>query len=138
MAPQKLTDIVLESILWNKVPLKLQREVREITDGSVQELLQKLLCAESTVEEREWWALEPRRKKDHGSLENVQQKPIPTSKTASSNGSSKAELDLQAVKYYRCSEVGHLARDCQEPNKRMHRITASEKNDETLDPWVCS
>lgn len=53
MAPQKLTDAVLESILWNKVPVKLQKEVKEITDGSVQELLQKLLRAESVVEEQE-------------------------------------------------------------------------------------
>ena len=43
MAPQKLTDTVLESILWNKVPVKLQKELKEITDGSVQEFLQKLL-----------------------------------------------------------------------------------------------
>jgi len=53
MAPQKLTDTVLESILWNKVPVKLQQEVKEITDGSLQELLQKILKAESVVEERE-------------------------------------------------------------------------------------
>lgn len=52
MASQKLTDTVLESILWNKVPLELQQEVKEITDGSVQELLQKLLRAESVVAER--------------------------------------------------------------------------------------
>ena len=44
MAPQKLTDVCLESILWNKVPVELQRKVKEITtDGSVHELLQKLL-----------------------------------------------------------------------------------------------
>ena len=42
MAPRKLTDVCLESILWNKVPVEL-REVKEITtDGSVHELLQKL------------------------------------------------------------------------------------------------
>ena len=52
MAPRKLTDDTLESILWNKVPLELQQEVKEITDGSVQELLQKLLRAESVVAER--------------------------------------------------------------------------------------
>ena len=51
IAPQKLTDTVLESIQWNKVPVKLQKELKEITDGSVQELLQKLLKAESVVEE---------------------------------------------------------------------------------------
>ena len=42
--------------------------MKEITDGSVQELLQKLLHAESVVEEQERkTAPEPRRKKDHGS-----------------------------------------------------------------------
>ena len=36
----------------NKVPFELQQEVREITDGSVQELLQKLLKAELVIAER--------------------------------------------------------------------------------------
>ena len=45
MAPEKLSDSILESILWNKVPKELQQEVK-ITDGSVQELLMKLLRAE--------------------------------------------------------------------------------------------
>ena len=52
MAPHKLRDETLESILWNKVPVELQQEVKEITDGSVQELLQKLLRAESVIAER--------------------------------------------------------------------------------------
>ena len=51
MAPDKLTDSTLESILWNKVPVKLQKKVKEIT-GSVQELLQKFLIAESVIAER--------------------------------------------------------------------------------------
>ena len=42
----------MESILWNKVPLELQQELKEIPDGSVQELLQKLLRAEATIQER--------------------------------------------------------------------------------------
>ena len=48
MAPEKLTDNILESILRNKVPVELQQEVKEIS-GSVQELLQKLLRAESVL-----------------------------------------------------------------------------------------
>jgi len=48
MAPQKLTDVCLESILWNKVPVEFQREVKEITtDGSVHELFHKLLRVEA-------------------------------------------------------------------------------------------
>jgi len=43
MAPTKLTDEVLESILWNKAPIELQKEIKEITVGSVQELLHKYL-----------------------------------------------------------------------------------------------
>ena len=52
MAPTKLTDEVLTSILWNKAPIELQKEIKEITVGSVQELLHKLLRAEATVQER--------------------------------------------------------------------------------------
>ena len=52
MAPHKLTDGTLESILWNKVPIELQQEVKEITDGSVQELLQRLLRAEAALAEQ--------------------------------------------------------------------------------------
>ena len=53
MAPEKLIDATVESILWNKVPIALQQELKEIPDGSVQELLQKLLWAETTLQERE-------------------------------------------------------------------------------------
>ena len=52
MEPRKLTDETLESILWNKVPVELQ-EVKEITDGSVQEILHRLLRAEAVLQERE-------------------------------------------------------------------------------------
>ena len=53
MAPQKLTDVFLESILWNKVPVELQQEAKEITtDGSVNALLQRLLRAEAVIQER--------------------------------------------------------------------------------------
>ena len=53
IAPEKLTDATMESILWNKVPLELQQELKEIPDESVQKLLQKLLRAEMTIQERE-------------------------------------------------------------------------------------
>jgi len=51
MAPLKLTDQVLESIHWNKVPVELQREIT--TDGLVQQLLHKLLQAKAIIQERE-------------------------------------------------------------------------------------
>jgi len=46
VAPRKLTDETLESIFWNKVPVELQKEMKEITDGSIQKLLYRLLRAE--------------------------------------------------------------------------------------------
>ena len=52
MASTKLTDETLESILLNKAPVELQREVREILDGSVQELLQQQLRAVEVVAEQ--------------------------------------------------------------------------------------
>ena len=53
MAPGKLSDATMESILWNKVPIALQQELKETPDDSVQELLQRLLRAEVTLKERE-------------------------------------------------------------------------------------
>ena len=47
-----LTDSVLESTLWNKALVSLQQEIKEIAVGSLQELLQKLLRAESMIQER--------------------------------------------------------------------------------------
>jgi len=47
MPPRKLTDEALESILWNKVPVELQK-----ADGSVQELFHRLLRAEAVLQER--------------------------------------------------------------------------------------
>ena len=55
MAPTMLTDAVLESILWNKVPVSLHQEVKELIVGNVQALLQKLLSAESVIWERSRW-----------------------------------------------------------------------------------
>ena len=56
MAPHKLTNVCLESILRNKAPVELQAEVKEITtDESVQELLQKLLRAEAVIQEQKQW-----------------------------------------------------------------------------------
>ena len=40
-------------LIWNKVPIKLQKEVGPMTEVSLQELFQKLLKAEEVVKERE-------------------------------------------------------------------------------------
>ena len=43
LAPEKLSDANLESILWNKVPVALQKEVGEIKEWPLQECFQRLL-----------------------------------------------------------------------------------------------
>ena len=47
MAPSKLSDANLESILWSKVPYVIQREVGEMKEWTLNELFQRLLKAES-------------------------------------------------------------------------------------------
>ena len=151
MAPQNLTDTVLESILWNKVPVKLQREVKEITDGSVQELLQRLLKAESIVEERERRAAEgtPRRiRRDPGRITENSQDQHTTGSRFSEPGKctsksdvksrSKAEMGLQSVKCFKCAKLGHVAKDCPEKrqNQPTRRIVLSEDASGSQDPWL--
>ena len=55
MAPSKLSDVNLESALWNKVPYAMQWEVEEMKEWTLKfnELFQRLLKAESRVLERE-------------------------------------------------------------------------------------
>ena len=52
MAPQKLSDANLESVLCNMVPIKLQKEDSQMTEGSLQVLFRKMLKAEEVVKER--------------------------------------------------------------------------------------
>jgi len=120
MAPQKLTDQVLESILWNKVPVKLQLEVKELTDGSVQELLHKLLKAESVVEEWERRSSEVSRlgqrdqqKVSEASCDSTPRESCSRAQEVScGKPSARAELTMQSLRCFKCSKMGHLAKAC--------------------------
>ena len=50
MAPH--SDDNLETILWNKVPVKSQKEVGQIIEGSLQEMFQKLLKGRKNSERK--------------------------------------------------------------------------------------
>ena len=125
MAPQKLRDETLESILWNKVPIELQQEVKEITDGSVQELLQKLLKAETVLAERKrrrQAQTTPRRRftnavgeRDAG--KDTSGKEEGNRGTRSSTTTGPAEASLQHVKCYNCHRKGHVKANCPESKK---------------------
>ena len=162
MAPEKLSDATMESILWNKVPIALQQELKEIPDGSVQELLQRLLRAEATLKERECHSegirlglsqrhtfnsnRSPNSGPGRGSNnDNAAEKS--GNNTSSSNTNShdqqQREMSLKTVKCYNCHKKGHLAKDCPIPRGQRtsstRRIaTGSEDTTEQQDLWLCT
>ena len=149
MAPQKLRDETLESILWNKVPIELQQEVKEITDGSVQELLQKLLRAETVLAERKRrkqsqatarrGLTRPTEEKDAGKDPNVKRESPRVIRSSSNSGS--AESSLQHMRCFNCQKKGHMKVNCPAlKNKSCTRIITVEQADQQpapTDPWIC-
>ena len=160
MAPEKLTDATMESILWNKVPLELQQELKEIPDGSVQELLQKLLRAEATIQER------ARRKKEinqtHSPRAVSQRDSNSTTQSAmprrveQSNSSpqgsqpqrdkgQEVEMSMRGVKCFNCRKKGHIATNCPEPPRKNDKSSESTRRIESgkeieavenPNPWI--
>ena len=163
-APQKLRDETLESILWNKVPIELQQEVREIIDGSVQELLQKLLKAESVIAERKQHNHTRQSTRDPPAVRNrntdrpqtgrTVEGPQPNSTGDDANPTNtpsrrsrqsmfRGEASRQYVKCFNCKRKGHLAADCPDPPKRNTTDAARviepgdvTKSSERQDPWI--
>ena len=135
MAPKKLTDATMESILWNKVPIALQQELKEIPDGSVQELLQKLLRAETTLQERERRSKEARQstsRQETISLMRSQQNtgqgrsgtsPLGRSGNTSINYHQGAEMSMRSTKCFNCHKKEHLAKDCTELRTKKPQST---------------
>ena len=78
-APDQLTDDNLLSILWNKAPYQLQKEVGDIKDWSLQELFERLLRAESRIAERD----------HHCKTESARKSPKSTVANEAGSGDSK-------------------------------------------------
>jgi len=158
MAPEKLSDATMESILWNEVPVELQQELKEIPDGSVQELLKKLLRAESVVAERKRRRQEMTEKPSGGRhyvpnkrggdiSKKSEEGKGPNSKDSSQRKSSTGkstllgEASMQHIKCYKCKAKGHMARDCPEVSQKpganvIESEPIQEVSEENTDPWL--
>ena len=121
MAPHKLTDGTLESILWNKIPVELQQEVKEITDGLVQELLQRLLRAEVVLAERKRSQYTEVASKITSSSQERGQGQINRSTTRDHGRTGRrctisspatGEMSSREVKCFNCHKKGHIAKHC--------------------------
>ena len=154
-APEQLSNDNLISILWNKVPYKLQKEVGEINDWSLQELLQRLLRAESRVEEHERRANQPvlrrrRAQADDGDNQAtrtlIARTPANTDKEMSRQASARGngELELKNVKCFGCHKKGHVVSECPDKkNKELPRMIQAECTTHSTstgatatDPWI--
>ena len=134
LAPDKLSDVNLESILWNKVPVVLQKEVGEMKDWSLQELFQRLLKAEARVQERQrrqqstsimqavhnvtkgikTVSIDNRKRLLPPQTRNTSNTPIeamPRSNRAHRDRPT-GEMQAKNVKCFNCNEKGHFASSC--------------------------
>ena len=107
MEPQKLSN--LESILWNKVPIKLQKEVGQLTERSLQELFQKLLKAEEIVRERERKSSSLRGSATR-EFRNKASYRVPAQNTSYTSGQQKEDgktrFQQESLKNIKCLDVG--------------------------------
>ena len=150
MAPEKLSDTNLESILWNKVPYALQREVGEMKDWALQELFQRLLKAEARVQEREWRqqsanqsGSNTNRRNDTRSEEKRSVPPQPgknsqpesTSKSKTPRDRSNAEMTTKNIRCFNCQEKGHVASVCPKRTtpKNLRLVTGQQEKESSED-----
>ena len=151
-APDHLLNDNFISILWNKVPLKLQKEVGEVKDWSLQELLQRLLRADSRVEERECRTSQatPRRRQlqadfsDSNQFTTASTTRVRSTDKGNNRQSSTGELGLKSVKCFGCRKKGHVVSECPD-RKKSESARMIQADVETLlpdlqvadiDPWI--
>ena len=157
MAPDQLSNDNLISILWNKVPFKLQKEVGEVKDWSLQELLQRLLRAEARAEERERRTnqVPPRRRRAQTESDTgrLPRQGTPAAAAAGSvekaknrekvTGGTESEMELKNVKCFGCHKKGHMVSNCPKKKKEPTRMiqaniptSTSNNTAMTTDPWI--
>ena len=141
-APDQLTDDNLLSILWNKAPYRLQKEVGDIKDWSLQELFERLLRAESRIAERDRRCkTESTRKSPRTTVANedpvmVNDTSRRRSSTRRQNLSTSAEMQLKNFKCFKCHKKGHLAKDCPETGNTTRAIVTEKEAVSDEECWI--
>ena len=153
IAPEELSDTNLESVLWNKVPYTLQREVGGLKDWALQELFQRLLKAEARVQERErrqqigapTQSSSTMNKKSVPLIEEKgvvlpqpgrthQPNPRPPGSTLRGRflrDRSNVEMTNKNVTCFNCREKGHMAASCPKaPTPKNVRMVTSQPEKE--------
>ena len=117
--------------------MELQQEVKEITtDGSVHEVLQKLLRAEAVIQER---ARQEKAKgnesttgsgRNQGSHKrNINSSTELTHKLTETKNIPRrmeSEMNVRGVKCFICEQKGYMAKSCSEARKNLARIVVLE------------
>ena len=143
MAPDQLTDDNLLSILWNKASYRLQKEVGDIKDWSLQELFERLLRAEARITERD------RRSKTESARRTPRITPVideddatvngPQKKPASSrrqNQRGSVEMQLKNIKCFKCQQKGHVVKDCPQAGNATSVIVADKETGSEEQCWI--
>ena len=140
MAPEQLTDDNLLSILWNKAPYRLQKEVGDIKDWSLQELFEQLLRAEARVEECDCCSKSKVTKQTPRNTAAVtEEDEVPPKKSTTprrQNHCGSTEMQLKSVKCFKCHQKGHMAKDCPQTTDATRVITHEEETISEEESWV--
>ena len=142
MAPEQLSDDNLLSILWNKAPYRLQKEVGDIKDWSLQELFERLVRAEARLTERDRRVKADatrKTRKNMGMSEEEDVTPITTqrkSTTSKQGNQGSAETPVRNIKCFKCHHKGHVARDCPQTGTSARVIVTTEGISSDEECWI--
>ena len=123
--------------------------------GNVQVLLQKLLCAEQIVQERNWCfnkeqrgqTLAPRRARERPPSQSsnpLTTKPGPETQSDPTRRSDvmrevgNVEMGQKKVKCFKCHQRGHIALNCPQTKEPNARCVTTDNKAQPVDPLVLS